>query len=267
MVGVAGATSNGALQASGFPQGTLLDQLFQEFNGVREDKNRVLRVTINEPLERLRDECTILSQEQLAALQETIQQKSLLSTWSYGSFASSILYATSTILGGAYLKWTEKENGDQFIYAGTVSLANTLLTHTKGWAAVSKLVSLGNKNVEQLLQTVLPLAVTLFTYAWNGRNIATLTQDQKEKMELINHFFSFVGIVLQVGEIYTKFRVGVAEIKRQEIDTTLNVKNYEFNGLLARQGGRQDSFDKVGQDLKGMIRNAINSNADCAKVN
>ncbi len=247
--------------------GTVWGDLVDTIDDLKNQKDKVLRVTINAPVGRLRDELDSLSEEQSKALQEAVSASKSLSNWSLGALIASILYATSSIMGGYYLKSCGRPEGDQFIYSGAMLLANAAATHLNGWGRLSSMLSFGNQTVEQILTTILPVAVTLYAYAWNNRNLAQLSDDHKKKIESMTNLFTIVSGAMQVGKIYLKFKQAQADMQLQYLDSEMNSKNLKVNQLLMRRGWIQDSFDSISSGLRRVIKNMFYTTADFAKNN
>jgi hypothetical protein len=267
MTTVTEATSSSLIstEPTGFPPGSVLDQLYQTMNNEKETGNRYMRLTVNEPTKDVRKNLDRLENEQSEALAKEIKASESLSAWSFASYIASVAYATSSILGGAYLQFIGHPAGKQFIGAGALLLANTVLSEKDRWGTISRFLSLGNSTVEQALHTVLPLATSLSSYAWNASTLAGLNAVHKEKIQLIDRLFSFVNTAIEIGRIYTKFKQGQAERVTQDIDAQMSVETTKINQLQLRREGVTDTNKRIESGIRRAIRNQININTDIVK--
>lgn len=251
----------------GFSQGSLLADVVSEIEEWKETGNSVLKVVINAPTKELRDLLAVLEQEQMKALQEATRAAHTLSEWSFGSLISSILYGSASIIGGAYLirEKNDRASGQHFVAAGSLLLFNALLSYRDRWGALSRFLSLGNPTVEQILHIGLPLALNLFSSAWNARNLAKLPEDHKKKLNFIGNLFAFVNLAIEVGRFYTKWKQGQAERQLLNLERKMSTINLKITELQSERQNLSGAFKRVENGLKRVAENYINLNADLAK--
>lgn len=244
--------------------GTVLGDLYDSIEDIKKQGNNVLKITVNRPLAHLRDQVSNLSEEQAKILQEAVDS----SKWSLASFIFSTLYASTSIMGGYWLKSQgEEKAGDEYIRAGALQLVNALAIYLDKWKDLSRIFSFGNQTVEQILTTVLPMAITLYAHGRNSIAWNQLSKEHQKKIETISTLFTYVQATTTVGQVYVKFRQTQADIKIQYLDSLMTSKNLEVNQLLLRRGRVQDRFDSIGSGLRRVVKNMFNTTADFAKNN
>lgn len=253
---------------SGFPAGSVMGALAETLDDLKETGSKVLKISVNDPLYRINQQLSDLDVQQMVAAQEVDRAAKSVSSFTNGSYVSSLLYATSSIIAGGlvyYVKGDEK--GKQLAYAGALQLANTVLTNTGGWNLICRTLSLGNKTAEQIMQQLFPTAVTLLTHYWNSRNIANLSPDDQDKMKVLNQLLSLINIALSVGQVYSKFKLSQAERRAQEIDFQMQELNIQFTDLMQHKKVSSAAFKNIEKGYKEIIKTQINSGADSAKNN
>lgn len=246
----------------GTPVGDLADLL----DAFKKVGDRAQSTVVNQPLQYQKMQLEALSQEQTEALQESLSASRGVSKYTLGSSAMSLVHAAATILGGAYLKYYKGEQaGDAFIWSGAPLLLNACMTHFNGWGGLSRLVSFGNKPTELVLGALLPIAATLFTYAWQAYDVAALTPQHKDAIETLEKFSKYLNCILMAGQIYYKFRQGMADLKLLSIESEMNTANLNVQQIALRRSRIHDVFDSINKGLRGILRNFFNTNAEFAK--
>ncbi len=250
--------------ASKILPGTVLGDLYDSIEDIKKQGNNVLKITVNRPLAHCRDQVSSMSEEQAKILLEAVDS----SKWSLASFVFSTLYASASIMGGYWLKsHGEAKAGDEYIRAGALQLVNALATYTDKWREISRFFSFGNQTVEQILATVLPMAVTLYAHGRNSAAWNQLSKDKQDKIETISTLFTYMEATTTVTQVYMKFKQARADIKIRYLDSQMASKNFEINQLLLRRGWVQDRFDSIGSGLRRVMKNVFNTTADFAKNN
>ncbi len=256
------------LPQNGFPTGSVMGALAETLDDLKDTGSKVLKISVNDPLAVINQKLSDLDVQQMMAAQEVDRAAKAVSNFTYGSYVSSILYATSSIIAGGLVFYVKgEEKGKHLAYAGALQLANTVLTNTGGWNLICRTLSLGNKSAEQIMQQILPTAVTLFSHYWNSRNIGNLSADDQDKMAVLNRLLTLINIALTAGQIYSKFKLSQAERKSQLIDFQMQELNIQFTDLMQHKKVSSAAFKNIEKGYKEIIKTQINSGADSAKNN
>ena len=255
-------------QPPGFPAGSVMGALAETLDDLKETGSKVLKISVNNPLALINQKLSDLDVQQMISAQEVDRAAKSVSAFTYGSYVSSILYATSSVIAGSILYfWRGDEKGKQLAYVGALQLANTVLTNTGGWNLICRTLSIGNKTAEQIMELFLPTAVTLYSHVWNSRNIENLSADDQDKMKVLNQLLSLINIALSIGQVYSKIKLSQAERRGQEIDFQMQELNIQFTDLMQHKKVSSAAFKSIENGYKEIIKTQINSGADSAKNN
>jgi hypothetical protein len=249
----------------GIPEGSVLAELVKTMEGLKKSGDQFLKIAINGPLEMLKGKLEALEADKIAAMQEVQTASNRLSYWGYGSYISSLLYATSSILGGTLLYYFGDEKGPKFIKVGLLLLGNTVISQGNHWKSLARLISRGNQNVETVLDFALPAAFSFFLHAWNAQNLAELKMEHKDKVAYIERAVMLINVALQMGNIYASFNLSRALMKYDEINNQMTKMNFQVTELMRLKAQNSKTFKALENAFKQMAKDYINSNAEFAK--
>jgi hypothetical protein len=256
------APSSGA--SIGFSNGSFLDQLYGTMKDLKETGDKILKVTVNQPLTRVRDALTDAEVEQHKALKKAIETQGFFDMWSHSSYITSFCYAAASIVGGACLMYFGNPAGQPFVASGVAFLVQLVMSHQDRWGNVARLFSFGNPTLEQGLHTILPLAAFLVPYIFSGINIAQFPAGGDMKLQFILSLFSAVTLVTKVGEVWTKYKKGVAERELVAAESNVHVLELQVNRILPRRNVVSDTNKRIDSQAKRIIKSRINMSADFA---
>lgn len=239
------------------PRGTVQHELFELREGVKTLNDQQVHLNINE-LKKLNKRLDKLILEKMDAIKEVIEAEQTHNSWGHNRLLFSLGTSAASIIGGVYLIASGNSEGQKFILAGSVNLANTLMEHLGAWTALSKLVSFGNETVEYATG-LLPYAVSLFTMVYTTYNAYFVAQN--DLMAWINSSLSYIDTTLRIGAIYTTVKKGFADVHLTDIQaqTTLAMREVE---LITRQNeARTANADIFTSQSKRTLRKIININS------
>ena len=247
-----------------FPRGTTLGQLYQTMNDFKPIGERIMRVTVNQPMTQIRDDLTDLEVQQRQALQKKMEAGDLYATWSHASYIASIIYAVVSMSGGAYLMFEGHPEGRQLIASGVLFLTQTVLSSGDQWKNVARTLSLGNSALEETLHSMLPTATLLTAFIWGGVNIAKLPVDHQKKMQVLESIFAFASGATKVGEAWTKYKKGHADAELQRVDSEMEQQERKLKQLLPRNSDVADSNRRIESGLRKTIKREVFASASAA---
>ena len=247
------------LKPTGMPSGMILDQLVKTMEGMKKTGDQVLKIAINGPLAMLRGKLETLEAEKCLAFEN-------FSRWEYHSYLTSILYSTSSIVGGAILYYLRDEKGSDFIKSGLLMLGSTLLFQENRWNRLARAMSLGNQTVEGVLSIALPLAVPLFTLAWNTRSLfSTQTLGEEDRWTSIYQITKMIIVAIQVGNTYATFSMRRAQLQFDDIGSQMTVLDKQVTELTRMKTQNSKMFKSIENAFKQIVRGVINMTSEMAK--
>jgi hypothetical protein len=240
------------------PLGTIMGEIADAMDSTKKNLDRYKQVTVMQPLRDLKEDINQWKEEELADLKKVADAHKNANLWSSGHFISSASYATLSILFGLYLIVIKGEDGEKFVYGGSTLLANTfLMDYFGGWTALSRLASFGNQTVEQTLKVTLPLATTLMTMIYSAHNLASLPPSYQDIVKTIDKLMSWVNMIVQVGNIYTKWIKGQAERQLMVVQGQITALTMKIEPLNLRNENLTNLAKQVNDAIKGGIKKII----------
>jgi len=255
---VVSAISSTPPPAAKFPPGTILGTLAEEMDKTRKSLERFKRITVTQPLKDVNVDLDLLTQEELKALTDVAQAKENQNLWSYGHLISSSLYASSSIMYGAYILANGEPQGKNLIKAGSLLLANTVMDFTGGWKAVARLCCLGNQTAETLLNIILPLAVTFSISLFSARTMAQLSSQDKKFMKNLDWLFSWINMSVQAVNIYTSWVKGKAERQLTYIQGKITATRMRIDPITLLNESQTSMAKDINDRIKSGIKRIFN---------
>ena len=253
-------------RVSGFPAGTILGELADAADSMKELGKNIQKVTINDLLKAARDQLATLSEAQTEALQDAVKASGIVSKFSFTSTVSGVVSSLSTIGSGIYLIREGNDLGKQLVCAGALQFLNTAVSSEGFWVPVARVVSLGNRNVEYILAPALPLAINLLTSIWTGRVITQLSPDDQKFIKYLEQITSIFNVCVSLGNVIAKLNQGMADRALTEIDTQMTVLNTQVSQLLRQRDYAAGAAKSIESGLQEVVSNQINNTSNYTKI-
>jgi hypothetical protein len=237
-------------ETSALPKGTVTHELFELREQVKKLNERQVRLNMA-PLKSLHQELDELALKEMDAVKSVIDAKKTHNTWGYSRLIFSLGAATASIIGGIYLIASGDSEGQKFIAAGSVTLANTLMEQLGGWTALSKLVSFGNETVE-FATGLLPYAVSIFTMVYTGYTMFSVAEH--DLMAWISSSLSYIETTLRIGAIYTTVKKGLADVHLIDIQTQTTIATKKIDPITRRNDALGEGGNTFALRTKGTLQ-------------
>ncbi|HEX2579497.1 MAG TPA: hypothetical protein VHK67_03745 [Rhabdochlamydiaceae bacterium] len=246
-------------ESSALPKGTVTHELFELREQVKKLNDQQVRLNMA-PLKSLHQELDELALKEMDAVKNVIDAEKTHLFWGYNQMLFSLGAAATSIIGGIYLIASGDNEGQKFIAAGCVTLANTLMDQLGGWTALSKLVSFGNETVEYAAG-LLPYAISLFTIVYTGYTMVSVAQHHL--MAWVSSALSYIETTLRIGTIYTTAKKGFADVHLIDIQSQTTIATKKIEPITRRNEALGESGNAFTSQTKRTLQtyNRINSAA------
>jgi hypothetical protein len=249
-----------ATPPNGFPPGVLGDTA-RNMDSTRNSLDKFKKVSVLQPVKDCRDAIDKLTRQHALASQKFDEARETQALWNYGHVISSSIYAIASALFGLHLYRNGDNRGKSFVYSGTALLTSTIMNHHGWWKSVARFIARGNGNVENTLNVMLPIGVTLLSSYLTASSLNNVPLEHQAKIKTLEKMMSWVNMIVQIGNSYTTWVKGVAEREKISIEAQIKAVTMKIEPINIRNEAQTSIAKRINDGLKGAIKTIFKGTA------